>query len=140
MTPQDALAQEWTTLQTQHERYEIGGLVIKLASVVLTVAGSALHLNGKLMLCLLALLWLQEGIYRTFQSRLGQRLLRVEALIKRAANESDRPAFQLHSEWAAGRPGVLGLMLEYARSACRPHPRVRKRTTPVRSTQAPRRG
>ena len=120
MTPQYALSQEWTTLQTHHEQYETGGLIIKLASVALAVAGSALHLNGKLMLALLALLWLQEGIYRTFQSRLGQRLLRVEALIKRAANESDSPAFQLHSEWAAGRPGVLGLMLEYARSACRP--------------------
>ena len=120
MTPQDALAQEWTTLQTQHEQYEIGGLIIKLASVAMTVAGSALHLNGKLMLALLAILWLQEGIYRTFQSRLGQRLLRVEEMVKRTANDGGSNAFQLHSEWAAGRPGLLGLLLEYARSACRP--------------------
>ena len=120
MTPQYALSQEWTTLQMQHEQYETGGMIIKLASVALTVAGSALHLNGKLMLCLLALLWLQEGIYRTFQSRLGQRLLRVEQSIKRAANESSSTPFQLHSEWAAGRPGVVGLMVEYARSASRP--------------------
>ena len=145
MTPQDALSQEWTTLQTQHEQYEVGGLIIKLASVALTVAGFALHLNLKLMLALVALLWLQEGIYRTFQSRLGRRILRVEQLIKRGAHESDSMApaqttpmqqqdaasgpaqglthpvaFQLHSEWVAGRPGVVGLIAEYARSACRP--------------------
>ena len=92
MTPQYALSQEWTTLQTHHEQYETGGLIIKLASVALTVAGFALHLNLKLMLALVALLWLQEGIYRTFQSRLGQRILRVEQLIKRGAHESDSMA------------------------------------------------
>jgi len=27
---------------------------------------------------------------------------------------------QLHSEWAAQRPGVIGLLAGYAASACRP--------------------
>lgn len=138
MTLQNLLPNEWTTLQTQHEQYETGGLVIKLASVALTVAGFALHLNLKLMLALVALLWVQEAIYRTFQSRMGRRILRVEALIKlgsgattglaSAQTGSLQPqaaaapgaAFQLHSEWAANRPGVVGLLAEYVRSACKP--------------------
>lgn len=115
------LAQEWTTLQTSHERYETGGLLIKLFSVALTMSGFALHLNLKLMLALVAVLWLQEGIYRTFQSRLGRRILRVEQLVKGEA-EGDVPdgPFQLHSDWLASRPGAVGLIAEYARSAYRP--------------------
>jgi hypothetical protein len=126
MNIQESLAQEWSTLQNNHERYETGGLLIKLASVVLTVAGFALHLNLKLMVALVLLLWVQEGIYRTFQSRLGQRILRVEQWVRQDAPSQPQggtphgAAFQLHSEWVAGRPGVVGLLAEYARSALRP--------------------
>jgi hypothetical protein len=126
MTPQDLLSQEWTTLQNNHERYESGGLITKLASVALTAAGFAAHLNLKLMLALVALLWVQEAIYRTFQSRLGQRILRVEQLIKLGLQDpggsgtASAVAFQLHSEWVANRPGVVGLLAEYARSAFKP--------------------
>lgn len=138
MTTPEFLPHEWTTLQNNHERYELGGLLIKLVSVVLTAAGFAAHLNLKLMAALVVLLWVQEGIYRTFQSRLGQRILRVEQLIKlgslatgglaSAQNIALQPqaaagqgaAFQLHSEWAAGRLGVAGLLAEYARSALKP--------------------
>ena len=133
MTPQNFLSHEWITLQTSHERYETGGLLIKLFSVALTVAGFALHLNLKLMLALVAILWVQEGIYRTFQSRLGRRILRVEQFVKdgvrgevkggatgEATGNVPHAAFQLLSEWLASRPGALGLVAEYARSACRP--------------------
>ena len=133
MTPQNFLSHEWITLQTSHERYETGGLMIKLFSVALTVAGFALHLNLKLMLALVAILWVQEGIYRTFQSRLGRRILRVEQFVKdgvrgevkggatgEATGDVPHAAFQLLSEWLASRPGALGLGAEYARSACRP--------------------
>jgi hypothetical protein len=126
MTPQDLLAHEWTTLQNNHERYESGGLVVKLASVALTAAGFAAHLNLKLMAALLVLLWVQEAIYRTFQSRLGQRILRVERLVKLGSQDpgglgtAPAAAFQMHSDWAANRPGVVGLVAEYARSACKP--------------------
>ena len=139
MNTHELLAQEWTTLQNNHERYEMGGLLVKLASVALTGAGFALHLNLKLVAALLVILWVQEGIYRTFQSRLGQRILRVEQMIKLGMLGNDAPApvqnapmhgvapqfpqgvaFQLHSDWLANRPGFLGLVGEYVRSACRP--------------------
>lgn len=112
------LAQEWVTLQNNHERYETGGLFLKLAAVALFGFGAAQGwpavLNGLLTLAL----WVQEGIYRTFQARLGARILRVEALMREEGPAGT--ACQLHSEWLAGRPGFAGLLAEYGGSALRP--------------------
>lgn len=116
---QTGLAQEWVTLQTQHEHYEQSALLIKLTGVVLAAAAWALSLSGWGVAALMAILWLQESIYRTSQSRLGERLLRVEQWLK-GDSSSALAAFQLHSEWLAGRPGFVGLLAEYAASACRP--------------------
>ena len=113
------LAQEWVTLQSQHEQYEQSTLLIKLAAVVLVAAGWAASVSGWGIAALVAVLWVQEGIYRTCQSRLGTRLLRVEQFMK-DGTLSVSPAFQLHSEWLAGRPGFAGLLAEYAFSARRP--------------------
>ena len=113
------LAQEWVTLQTQHELYEQNALHIKLIAVVLVAAGWALSLSGWGMAVLVAVLWVQESIYRTSQSRLGVRLLRVEQCLNGGAEQAPT-AFQLHSEWLAGRPGLAGLLVEYAASARRP--------------------
>lgn len=129
MNVNELLAQEWTTLQNNHEQYEKGGLLIKLVSVVLTATGIALGLDAWLIGALVILLWVQEGIFRTFQSRLGERILRVESLIRQSAPGLNPQAaesvahgdvFQLHSEWLAARRKGMGLLAEYARSACRP--------------------
>lgn len=124
----EMLSQEWTSLQNGHEQYEKGGLLIKLTGIALTAAGMALGLKTAVIVALLLVLWGQEGIFRTFQSRMGKRLLRVEELIVRvgAADEgvplsaNANIPFQLHSEWRAGREGVMGLLAEYATSACKP--------------------
>ena len=129
MSVNELLGQEWTTLQNNHEQYERGGLLLKVVAVVLTAAGAGLGFDALLVGGMVALLWVQEGIYRTFQSRIGARILRVEALVRDGglhagetplAGAPDGPAFQLHSEWLATRQGVAGLLAEYARSACRP--------------------
>lgn len=141
---QGLLGQEWVTLQNNHALHERAALALKLATVVLTVALLAVNLPAVVVGVVVVLLWLQEGIFRTTQSRLGQRLLRVEHLIRQGLNlnqgqnpmpegtsaieqgtevvtvgESAAP-FQLHSQWMAARPGGLGLLREYALSACRP--------------------
>lgn len=113
------LAQEWVALQTQHEQYEQSALLIKLSAVVLVVVGWALPVSAWGIAALVALLWVQESIHRTSQSRLGARLLRVEQLLKEPTQPAPS-AFQLHSEWLAGRPGFLGLLAEYAINAQRP--------------------
>jgi hypothetical protein len=119
MTINEQLGQEWIALQNNYEQYEKGGLLIKLISLVLTAIGFTLDLNAVLVCALVAILWMQEGIFRTFQSRLGQRILRVESLVKQGASVQN-PAFQLHSEWLENRKGALGLLGEYAASASKP--------------------
>lgn len=108
-----ALQQEWLALQAQHERYEALALAVKLAAVAVCVVVP----DVTLALCLIALLWLQEGVLKTFQGRLGDRLLVVEAGVK--AGEAATP-MQLHSDWLATRPGGAGLLRQYLKSAGRP--------------------
>lgn len=119
MDEKTALQQEWITLQNQHERYESGSLVIKLVAVVLACTGVAFELEAWFVGLFVLILWLQEGIFKTWQARLGERLLQLEALI---AQEPPAPgmAFQLHSRWMARRAAGTGLLAEYAASAARP--------------------
>lgn len=111
-----ALGQEWITLQNNFEQYEKGGLLIKLFAIALCGLGFVLALHEMVMVLLLLVLWLQEAVFRTFQTRLGVRILRIEQGVKSGEGE----AFQLHSEWLAARSGVFGLLREYAASALRP--------------------
>ncbi len=114
-----ALSQEWTTLQNNHERYETGALGIKLVAVLLFFTGAAIALEPWLLCLLQLVLWLQEGIYKTWQARLGERLLVLERLLG-APSSTPGTAFQLHSSWSASRPGASALLAEYLASACRP--------------------
>lgn len=112
-----ALGQEWTTLQNNYEQYERTTLLIKLTAIVF---GAIVWSAGEsiVAIALIAVLWMQEGILKTYQSRLGVRLIRIEALIKQP--DAEVAPFQLHTEWLAGRPGVARLLVEYAASAARP--------------------
>ncbi len=114
-----ALSQEWTTLQNNHERYESGALWIKLVAVVLFFTGAAIALEPWLLCLLQLVLWLQEGIYKTWQARLGERLLVLERLLA-TLPAAPGTAFQLHSSWSASRRGAPALVAEYLASACRP--------------------
>lgn len=107
------LHQEWLALQSQHERYEALALGVKLAAFVAVVVVP----DNTLAVALLALLWLQEAVLKTFQGRLGDRLLVVEAAMR---SGGAAPAMQLHSDWLARRPRGLGLALQYLKSALRP--------------------
>jgi hypothetical protein len=127
MTDRDALVEEWTTLQNNHERYEHSTLLIKLAAIVAFAIGilrphvSTLQPRAFfwIMCAVLCALWLQEAILRTSQARLATRLLRIESLY-RVGGGGDSQALQLHSEWLASRAGTIGLLGEYARNALRP--------------------
>ena len=124
------LRQEWATLQASFERYERGGLTVKLVAVVLVAVGLLASFAPVLMCVLLAVLWLQEGIWRTFQARIGARILKVEAGLRQGAESDaaaemvDAPggvvAFQLHSEWLASRAGGFRLLWGYLGNSLRP--------------------
>ena len=106
----DGLQSEWRLLQQQHEHYEFAALAIKGAAFAL------LALHAPFVTLLLAVLWLQEAVIKTFQSRLGERLLRLEAMLREGSGQP----MQLHTGWLASRPRGLALLGEYLRSACRP--------------------
>lgn len=114
---QSALGHEWATLQDNHEQYEKICLLIKLSVVAVFIACLAISVHVVVALLLMLLLWLQEAILRTGQSRLGVRILRIEQLV---AEGISAPGYQLHSEWLAKRPGLLGLLAEYGRNLLRP--------------------
>ena len=119
MDPAARLAAEWQTLQAQQEQYERSALTVKLCALVVSVAALAVGLHEVLVGSFVALFWLQEGIFKTFQGRLCARLVRVEALLAQPAADAGQ-AMQLHTEWQAGRPGGLALVGEYLASALRP--------------------
>jgi hypothetical protein len=115
--------QEWLVLQGQYEAYERPALGLKLGAVLVLLLGffSVLpaSLSLALQLALVSVLWLQEGILRTFQARLGARLEYLEqGLGQGSLAETD--ACQLHTTWRQSRPGTLVLVGEYLRSALRP--------------------
>ncbi|MCV2353200.1 hypothetical protein LNV09_03395 [Paucibacter sp. B2R-40] len=109
------LQAEWLALQANYEQYERAALGVKLLAVLLC----ALAFGMPWLWVLMLVLWLQEAIFKTFQARLGERLLRVEALLRDAAAQPAQ-AMQLHSEWLGSRPRGKALLGEYARSALRP--------------------
>lgn len=114
-----ALGHEWATLQNNYEQYEKNSLLIKLGGIALLAFSLAWGPDPAAAVLLLAILWVQEGIFRTCQSRLGSRILRVEQLLKGGAPQA-ASCYQLHSEWLAARPGLAGLLTEYLRSMLRP--------------------
>ena len=111
--------QEWITLQNNYEQYERYALFIKLTSVVLCFVALMFQIDWVISVLMILVLWMQEAIWKTYQSRMGDRLLTVERAIKnhRIANEE---SFQLHTDWQAGRAGILGLIREYLGNSIRP--------------------
>ncbi len=128
MNSADRLGQEWMTLQNNFEQHERNALVVKLFAVALLMLGLAFEVNSFYLGFLLLVLWFQEGILRTFQSRIGQRILQIEAWVDQlhhAASSASVPApqgaaFQLHSAWQAVRPGGITIVAEYLANAVRP--------------------
>ena len=119
MDTKSALQQEWRILQDNHERYEGASLWIKLVAVVLVGAGVAVGLEWWFLGLLVLVLWLQEGILKTCQARLGERLLQLEGLMHQDAPPPGL-AFRLYTDWLARRGSTMGLLGEYAASAARP--------------------
>lgn len=112
------LAQEWQTLQGNYEAHEKTAQWIKLGSLFFALGGFALHLPLLAIACIVLLCWGQEAMLKTFQVRLGERLLAIEGMLRRP--EPEHLAMQLHSAWQASRPGLGGLIGAYALNGLRP--------------------
>ncbi|MDX2463707.1 MAG: hypothetical protein QNK31_04285 [Porticoccus sp.] len=116
------LANEWSLLQNQLDSYEKYSLLIKLTSIgVLSFAYFTHHLQFFVFILLLVL-WVQDAIWKTFQSRIETRLLQLEGYLSgdQSLERTDGKAYQFNSLYIKSRPGTLALMKEYFRQAIRP--------------------
>ncbi len=118
------LQSEWITLQNQFDSYEKCSLFIKLFSILICcILVFALN-AGVWSLLVVAILWLQDAIWKTFQNRIGQRLEVVEQAIQ--DNPHHVPEHLLHMgmqfnlAWNQLRPHAVGLVSEYIKQALKP--------------------
>lgn len=108
---------EWIFLQGQFESYEKHSLYIKLVSIVTLFLIALAKVDLVLAISILAVLWLQDAIWKTFQSRLEPRLFDLEKFIRQ---ESEANEFQFNTEYEKRSKSGVGLILEYIKQAVRP--------------------
>ncbi|WP_416305096.1 hypothetical protein [Neptunicella sp. SCSIO 80796] len=109
------LSDEWRCLQQQFEDYEKYSLWIKLVNILITLY---LLVNPQpIAICLVGVLYVQDAIVKTMQSRMGERLIDIERAIEQHSTE---PAYQLHRQWLAKRGGISALLMEYFRHCLKP--------------------
>ena len=117
------LSIEWRTLHNDVEKYEQFSLLIKLFSVGLCLLCIALSIDDYLSLMFILTLWFQEGIWKTYQARSGERLLAIEAALKNPQKEGADASispFSFYSTWEMQKPGTVKLIIEYISNALRP--------------------
>ncbi len=114
------LSQEWRILQAQSDLYETHSLWIKL--ICLMIFSSALLLDkiSFIFIIIIAIFWLQDAIWKTFQSRIEPRLLQIEAAFNTSQETIKISAYQFNSEYLAHRSSGLSLIKEYLIQALRP--------------------
>jgi hypothetical protein len=118
------LQSEWITLQNQFDSYEKCSLAIKLFSILICCILVFALDAGLWSLLVVAILWLQDAIWKTFQNRIGQRLEIVEQAIQ--DNPHHVPEHLLHMgmqynlAWNQSRPRAIGLISEYIKQSLKP--------------------
>ncbi|NTS77736.1 hypothetical protein HR060_12780 [Catenovulum sp. SM1970] len=112
------LNNEWLLQQKQFDEYEKLSLIIKLVAICSVIALYASSASIFLCCAVLAILWGQDAIWKTFQARIEQRLSTIEAAIK--AGDDSAHAFQFNTHFAENRASTIGLVLEYVKSALKP--------------------
>ncbi|NOQ77539.1 MAG: hypothetical protein GQ475_07120 [Methylococcaceae bacterium] len=110
---------EWVIIHSDIEKYERFSLIIKLFTVFIFILAKASAFNPLLIIFLILILWLQDGIWKTFQKRLETKILIIEDNIDSNSNKKGS-AFQLYSEWHKNRTGSLSLIKEYIFNSLKP--------------------
>lgn len=113
------LQREWVVIHADIERYERFALLIKLFSVLICLLCLVFSINPWFSLVLISILWLQEGIWKTFQQRSTNRVLQIEKSL-RGDPDGAVQAFELYSVWQAQRQGTIGLIKEYLTTSLKP--------------------
>lgn len=108
---------EWCLLQNQFESYEKHSLYIKLSSILMLFLSEIFSVSMTSIFLVLLVLWLQDAIWKTFQSRIEPRLLKIEKNIREKTEGSE---FQFNKEYQLVETSGLSKILEYAKQAIRP--------------------
>jgi len=88
----------------------------KLFCVSVSVFLIAYDINAWFAVVLVSVLWLQDGIWKTFQKRLEDRIKLIEQKMQLKPDDDD-VAFQLYSQWENNRTGLSEMIKEYYSSA-----------------------
>ncbi|ORT52415.1 hypothetical protein ST37_01065 (plasmid) [Vibrio sp. qd031] len=110
---------EWQTLHGQYHDYDKLSQWIKLSATVLFVIMYLMEGHWVITIGLVGLLWLQEAMLKTFQSRIESRLLVVEQMVESESDDLSSP-LQLHSEFSKRRPSFSGLIKDNLKQSLRP--------------------
>lgn len=117
------LLQQWQTLHNNHESYESYALIIKLVATAITLLSLTFSLTALVALLLVAVLWLQEGIWKTFQCRTANAIIAIED--KLALNEAEQTSestkpYLMYKQWQMNRPTSKALIAEYMANSLKP--------------------
>jgi hypothetical protein len=115
----EGLQHEWELLHRDHETHERYSLAIKLTAVVMSFGGFAVGVDAIPEIVFILVLWLQDGIWKTFQARIGARLLAIENMLRAAYREAGAQ-YQLYTHWHESKGGAVSLLREYVANALRP--------------------
>ena len=127
------LLDQWKTLHNTHESYEKYALVIKLVAIVASMTTFIFSVHIVATLLLLAIFWLQEGIWKTFQSRAAGAIITIENRLAYTftatdididavigeVNESTQP-YLVYTDWQKKRSSTIGLINEYIKNSLKP--------------------
>jgi len=114
------LTTEWTLLQNQYDSYEKYSLVIKLVCLYISANTLISEAVPPYLLAVIAIFWLLDAIWKTFQSRIEIRLLTLERVLAEQSSEITTMPYQFNTEFAKQRPSGTALIAEYLKQALRP--------------------
>ncbi|TYK65644.1 hypothetical protein [Colwellia echini] len=114
------LLAQWQTLHNSHEDYEKYALIIKIVAILICLVSVIYSISTFVGLLLLATLWLQEGIWKTFQQRTESAIIAVEEKLALLTTDTDTIPYLFYTQWHANRSGVTALIAEYIANALKP--------------------
>lgn len=130
MSKSHRLENEWSVLQQEYDSYEKQSLWLKLVTIsllALTISFGQLNVS---YIVVILIFWLQDAIWKTYQARIEDRLLIIEAGLNSKGDSSSENtqqlnnqniiAFQYNTQFAKNRPSTVGLIGEYVKQAIRP--------------------
>ena len=112
-----SLHSQWLGLHDSIEKYEQWALIIKLTALITCVIAFIFNLAIIVTLAFIALFWLQEAIWKTYQARLTNAITHLESQLNTSNELLISP---LYSQWQANRGGILTLIAEYLESSLKP--------------------